>query len=110
LQTSRQCCHRRSRRQPQWGSGTGPAFDAARQAGADAVKFQTFARICRARAPTAQYQARETGEVDQFVLLPRLELSVQPHQPIKAHCDSIGIEFFSTPFSVDAVVLLVDWA
>ena len=83
--------------------------DAARQAGADAVKFQTFRAedLVVPGAPTAQYQARETGEVDQFVMLQRLELSLQQHQLIKAHCDSIGIEFFSTPFSVDAVDLLV---
>jgi len=83
--------------------------DAARRAGADAVKFQTFRAedLVVPGAPTAQYQARETGEVDQFVLLQRLELSLQQHQQIKAHCDRIGIEFFSTPFSVDAVDLLV---
>lgn len=83
--------------------------DAARQAGADAVKFQTFRAedLVVPGAPTAQYQARQTGEVDQFVMLQRLELSLQQHQQIKAHCDSIGIEFFSTPFSVDAVDLLV---
>ena len=83
--------------------------DAARQAGADAVKFQTFRAedLVVPGAPTAQYQARETGEVDQFVMLQRLELSLQQHQLIKAHCDSIGIEFFATPFSVDAVDLLV---
>ena len=42
--------------------------DAARQAGADAVKFQTFRAedLVVPGAPTAQYQARETGEVDQF--------------------------------------------
>lgn len=83
--------------------------DAARRAGADAVKFQTFRAedLVVPGAPTAQYQARETGEVDQFVMLQRLELSLQQHQQIKAHCDRIGIEFFSTPFSVDAVDLLV---
>ena len=84
-------------------------IDAAHRAGVDAVKFQTFRAedLVVPGAPTAQYQARETGEVDQFVMLQRLELSLQQHQLIKAHCDSIGIEFFSTPFSVDAVDLLV---
>ncbi|MFD0667636.1 N-acetylneuraminate synthase [Ramlibacter sp. MAHUQ-53] len=83
--------------------------DAARAAGADAVKFQTF----RARdlvvpgAPTAQYQQRQTGAQDQYAMLEALELSEDQHRAIKAHCDAIGIEFFSTPFSVDAVDLLV---
>ncbi len=83
--------------------------DAARATGADAVKFQTF----RARdlvlpgAPTAEYQARQTGAQDQYAMLEALELSEDQHGQIKAHCDSIGIEFFSTPFSVDAVDMLV---
>ena len=41
-------------------------------------------------------------------MLERLELSAAQHHQIKAHCDLIGIEFFSTPFSVDAVDLLVN--
>ena len=83
--------------------------DAARATGADAVKFQTF----RARdlvvpgAPTAEYQARQTGAQDQYAMLEALELSEDQHRQIKAHCDAIGIEFFSTPFSVDAVDMLV---
>ena len=83
--------------------------DAARAAGADAVKFQTF----RARdlvlpgAPVAEYQARQTGHQNQFAMLQQLELSHAQHAAIKAHCDSIGIEFFSTPFSIQAVDMLV---
>jgi len=83
--------------------------DAARDCGADAVKFQTF----RARdlvlpgAPTAEYQAKQTGAQDQYAMLEALELSEDQHRQIKAHCDAIGIEFFSTPFSVEAVDMLV---
>ncbi|HSI53118.1 MAG TPA: N-acetylneuraminate synthase [Ramlibacter sp.] len=83
--------------------------DAARAAGADAVKFQTFRAqdLVVPGAPTAEYQARETGEQDQFAMLQKLELSLEQHQAIKAHCDTIGIEFFSTPFSLEAVDMLV---
>ena len=83
--------------------------EAAKAAGADAVKFQTF----RARdlvvpgAPTAQYQQKQTGAQDQYAMLEALELSEDQHRAIKAHCDAIGIEFFSTPFSVEAVDMLV---
>lgn len=84
--------------------------DVAKAVGADAVKFQTFRAedLVVRGAPTAEYQARQTGDQDQFVMLERLELSEVQHNQIKAHCDAIGIEFFSTPFSVDAVDLLVN--
>lgn len=83
--------------------------DAAKKVGADAVKFQTFRAedLVVRGTPTAGYQARQTGDLDQFLMLERLELSESQHQQIKAHCDSIGIEFFSTPFSVGAVDMLV---
>lgn len=81
---------------------------AAKAAGADAVKFQTFTArdLVVPGAPTARYQARQTGQQDQFAMLQQLELSPGQHQIIKAHCEAIGIEFFSTPFSVDALDML----
>lgn len=83
--------------------------DAARDAGADAVKFQTFRAedLVVPGAPTAAYQQRQTGEQDQFAMLRKLELSREQHERIRDHCDQIGIEFFSTPFSEAAVDLLV---
>lgn len=83
--------------------------DAAHAAGADAVKFQTFRAedLAVRGAPTAAYQARETGESDQYEMLRRLELDEAQHRALKAHCDGLGIEFFSTPFSLAAVDLLV---
>jgi N-acetylneuraminate synthase len=83
--------------------------DAAYAAGADAVKFQTFRAedLVVPGAPTARYQARQTGQQDQFAMLQRLELTEAQHETIKAHCDAIGIEFFSTPFSIGAVEMLV---
>ena len=83
--------------------------DAAKSAGADAVKFQTFRAedLVVRGAPTAKYQERQTGAQDQFLMLEKLELSQDQHDLIKAHCDAIGIEFFSTPFSLAAVDMLL---
>lgn len=84
--------------------------DAARAAGADAVKFQTFRAedLVVPGAPTAAYQQRQTGEQDQFAMLRKLELTREQHERIRDHCAAIGIEFFSTPFSLAAVDLLVE--
>jgi len=83
--------------------------DAAHATGADAVKFQTFRAedLVVPGAPTAGYQQKQTGEQDQFAMLRKLELSEADHAVLRDHCARLGIEFFSTPFSEDAVDLLV---
>jgi N,N'-diacetyllegionaminate synthase len=83
--------------------------DAAHAAGADAVKFQSFVAddLVVPGAPTAEYQTRETGHTDQYKMLKSLELTAQQHGIIYQHCQKIGIEFFSTPFSVAALHMLV---
>jgi N,N'-diacetyllegionaminate synthase len=82
--------------------------DAARAAAADAVKFQTFRAedLVVPGAPTAAYQARQTGQQDQYEMLRALELSEADHARLRDHCQAIGIEFFSTPFSLAAVHML----
>jgi N-acetylneuraminate synthase len=83
--------------------------DAAVAAGADAVKFQTFTvdRLVTRRAATAEYQQRATGgELSQYEMLARLELSPADHQTLFAHCAEAGIEFMSTPFDPESARFL----
>lgn len=84
--------------------------DAAAQAGADAVKFQTFKaeRLVSAAAPKAKYQQATTAaEESQLDMLRRLELSEAAHVELMAHCRDAGIAFLSTPFDEAAADLLV---
>ena len=83
--------------------------DAARAAGADAVKFQTFraADVVTPQAVTADYQRSNTGETNQFEMIRKLELDEAAHNRLARHAREVGIEFFSTPFSQDAVDLLM---
>ncbi|MDO8804534.1 MAG: N-acetylneuraminate synthase [Elusimicrobiota bacterium] len=82
---------------------------AAKKAGADAVKFQTFKAELLA-SPSAQkagYQVRTTGAADsQLAMLRKLELSHDAHYDLKAYCRKIGIEFLSSPFDMESVDFL----
>ncbi|HEU4832869.1 MAG TPA: N-acetylneuraminate synthase [Pyrinomonadaceae bacterium] len=84
-------------------------IDVAVEAGADAVKFQTFRadRLATPDAPKAEYQLQTTGDAEsQFEMLRRLELSADAHRELQAYCHERGIIFLSTPFDEEAVDLL----
>lgn len=85
--------------------------EAAAEAGADAVKFQTFAaeRLVVPGAPKADYQIRETGAgEDQFAMLKRLELDRETHLKLAALCRERDIEFMSTAFDEASLDFLVE--
>ena len=78
-------------------------IDAAAQAGADAVKFQTFKteQLVNKNDPKADYQKRTTpGEQSQYDMLKRLELTEEAHMELFDYCMSKGIHFMSTPFDL----------
>lgn len=84
-------------------------IDVAIEAGADAVKFQTFSadRLVTTDAPKAEYQLQTTGDAEsQFEMLQRLELSADAHRELQSYCHERGIIFLSTPFDEEAVDLL----
>lgn len=78
--------------------------DAAKQAGADAVKFQMFraAELASAQAETASYQKTHGGH-SQRTMLANLELSDHDFARIAAKCDGLGIAFIVTPFGTGDV-------
>ena len=74
--------------------------DAAKEAGVDAVKFQTWKteNIVTKSAAKAAYQEENTGsEQSQYEMLKELELSYPEFEKINEYCKKIGIQFLSTP-------------
>ncbi len=84
-------------------------IDAAVDAGADAVKFQTFSTedLVTESAPKADYQERVLGGSDsQFTMLKKLELTEEQHRLLADYSAKKGILFLSTPFDEGSVELL----
>ena len=84
--------------------------DAAKEAGVDAVKFQTWKteNIVTAQARKAAYQTENTGvEESQFDMLKKLELSYDHFRYIQDYCKKIGIDFLSTPDEEESLAFLV---
>ncbi|MHA1597314.1 MAG: N-acetylneuraminate synthase [Alphaproteobacteria bacterium] len=87
--------------------------DAAADAGADAVKFQTFSatRLVTADAPMADYQKaayqKTGGDVEtQADMLARLELDSDAHRALMAHAAKKDILFLSSPFDEESADFL----
>ena len=83
--------------------------DVASEAGANAVKFQTFKadKIISKYAPKADYQKKTTAETEsQLDMVKKLELDEVAHYTLIEHCKSRNIEFLSTPFDFDSIDLL----
>lgn len=83
--------------------------EVAAQAGADAVKFQTFRadRLVSRSAPKAEYQKQTSGAGEsQYAMLKRLELGEDAHRELMLHCEKHEIQFLSTPFDEESVELL----
>lgn len=84
--------------------------DVAKQAGVDAVKFQTFKakNLVSKAAQKADYQKKNTGNSDdkQIDMLKKLELSFDDFRELKNYCDKVGVIFMSTPFDFDSLDFL----
>ena len=85
-------------------------IDAAAEAGADLVKFQTFRadRLVTTSARKAAYQMATTAaDESQHEMIRRLELTDAMHDELIAHCHQRKIEFFSTAFDLESLDYLM---
>jgi N,N'-diacetyllegionaminate synthase len=83
--------------------------DAAAQAGADVVKFQTFQakQLVTERAELAPYQQQALSQANgQLEMLQHLELTPDQHRELIHYCDLLNIEFLSTAFDSPSIELL----
>lgn len=83
--------------------------DVAKNAGADAIKFQTFKaeKLVSKFAEKAEYQKNNTGIVEsQLEMIKKLELSFHNFEELKKYCDDSGILFLSTPFDFESIEFL----
>ena len=84
-------------------------IDVASDAGADAVKFQTFKaeNLATKKAKKANYQMATTNlKESQFDMLKKFELDVETHKQLISYCKKKCIKFLSSPFDQDSIKLL----
>jgi N,N'-diacetyllegionaminate synthase len=84
--------------------------DEAYDAGADAVKFQSFkaTNLVTKNADKAEYQKQTSDPFEsQFDMIKRLEMSENFHKELINYCNLKNIIFLSTPFDIDSINLLI---
>lgn len=86
-------------------------IDAAAEAGADAIKFQTFQadKLVAPGVEKAVYQRAHTGDGDQYSMLKSLGLAPAVYARLAEYCRNRNIEFLSTPFDEDSADLLLSF-
>ncbi len=83
--------------------------NAAKEAGADCIKFQTFIskNIVSKNAAKAEYQKKQINtEESQYDMLKNLELSFDEFFELSEYCKLNDIEFLSTAFDLDSIDFL----
>lgn len=87
-------------------------IEAAADAGADYVKFQTFKaeNLVTKSAQKAKYQVKniDDGDNSQYQMLKNLEMPYEWHFELRDYADSLGIKFLSTGFDEESIDFLDD--
>lgn len=81
----------------------------AKECGADVVKFQTAVPelVVSRFAEKAGYQKQTTDAAEsQLEMIRKLHFDFAAHKELKEYCDSIGIQYLSTPFDIPSVRFL----
>ncbi len=87
-------------------------IEAASEAGADVVKFQTFKaeKLVSPEAPKAAYQKETTENTEsQYEMLRRLELPRKDYAMLMQACSQKGVQFLSSPFDRESLDFLTDF-
>lgn len=86
-------------------------INAAKEVGADAVKFQTFTadKLVTKSTPKVDYQKNTTSpDESHFEMMRRLELGKDEHAVLFDYCNSMAIDFISTPYDIESARYLND--
>lgn len=81
----------------------------AKESGADAVKFQTFTAeaLVTKNTPKVAYQKNTTSpDESHYEMIRRLELGKKDHVMLFDYCQSLGIDFISTPYDIESAIFL----
>lgn len=83
---------------------------AAKEIGADAVKFQLFSAdtLTTQKAQQAEYQKKHDQQDSQYEMLKKLELTPDAFRRLQAYAQACEIAFIATPFDLESLVFLVD--
>jgi len=81
-------------------------IDAVAETGADAIKFQTHV----AEAESSPYEPFRVNfsyeDKTRYDYWERMSFTFEQWREVKQHCDEVGLEFISSPFSITAVEML----
>tara|TARA_B100001250_G_C19788138_1_gene785132 strand:- start:366 stop:1412 length:1047 start_codon:yes stop_codon:yes gene_type:complete len=86
-------------------------IDAARDSGADAVKFQTFIteNIIHPNCPRPSHEEENIPEnISHFDLVKKWELPFESYEKLKNYSENNGLIFISTPYDIESAELLIE--